>query len=227
MITAELIVFLKDADLVATTAFLTLTGKMGYAETLLGLKRFDYFKLTLGRRPDEDPEAVIGGLRRVLSSQTTFYNRNKHHYLLSCSWNGGSASHGTDLELARRKLATDVSKAFEYEKDRNLRVQRAADRIILRDKPVFLASLLVQEIEPAGRRALSGKLSEDLSGRSIDFIDKGVMWWMAIRTPERSQAKQVLEEMTVTVKRDKGLLVNPNYQSYRVISVAELDLNDV
>lgn len=224
---SELTVFLKDADLVATTAFLTLTGKMGYGEALLGLKRFDFFRFTLGYEDGEDPERVIESLTRVLASQSTFFNRNKHYHNLFCSWSDTSVARGTDLETARRKLGIEVSKSIENKRDRKLRVQSGSEEIILKGDTVFLAKLLVQEREDGGKKSLSNKLRSELGGRSIDVTDRGVLWWLALRARDGSEAERLLEEISVTVKRDRGLLVNPHYQSYSVLAVSEMDLNNV
>jgi hypothetical protein len=226
-ITSELIVFLKDVDLVATTAFLTLTGKMGYAETLLGLKRFDYFRFLLGCSRDEDPESVVDRLTRILSSQSTFYNRNKHYYHLSSAWNDTCVTRGTDLEIAERRLGADISNSLKNNRDREMGVQSGSEMINLNGDTAFLAKLLVQERESAGKKTLSARLQSELAGRSAECTDRGVMWWLALRAGSRAQAEQIIEEISVTVKRDKGLLVNPNYQSFALLAVTELDLNHV
>lgn len=226
-ISAELTVFLKDADLVASTAFLTLTGKMGYGETLLGLKRFDYFAFRLDRAEEEDPQQVVDQFIRVLSSQSTFFNRNKHFYHLSCSWDGSGTTNGTGLELAERKLGAEVSNSLIKKQDRKLSVQSGSNGVTFRDDSVFLGKLLVQERDQGRKRMLSHKLRDELGGRAVECTDCGVQWWLALRSNERGGAQRLLEEIAVTVKRDRGLLVNPHYQEYSVLAVAKLDVNDV
>lgn len=223
--TCELTVFLKDADLVATTAFLTLTGKMGYGDILLGLKRFDYFRFTLGLETSEDPDRVIEQLTRVLSSQSTFYNRNKHYYHLTSSHS--RVARGTDLEIVQRRLGLEVSNYLKNKKDRKLSIQSGSKGITFNGDTVFLAKLLVQERENTGKKVLSNKLRGELSGRSTDFTDSGVLWWLALRSRDRMEAEQLLEEIAVTARRNRGLLVNPNYQSYSVAAVTELGLSNV
>jgi len=98
----RLLVYLKGADLTASTAFLTLRDKMGYADKLFGIKRFDEYAVSI---ESGEPAGTAEALKRLLATQSTYYNRNKHDFLLCCTWEGGELRDGVDeIEVERRLL---------------------------------------------------------------------------------------------------------------------------
>jgi hypothetical protein len=218
---SELVVFLKDADLIASTAFLTLTGKMGYSGKLLGLKRFDFFRFTLGCKDSDDPENALSRLISVLSAQSTFFNRNKHHFFLECRWAGKVKRFGTDLAVAQRGLRADIMKSLG-KGGANLDIQSGSKRVILEGDSVLVAEFLVQERESEERVALSNKLSAEMAGYPVEFKDKGVLWWLAVRGRDEAEISAFVDEIAVTVKRGRGLLLNPNYQDYRMLAIRKM-----
>lgn len=221
-VTAALTVYLKDVDLVAETAFLTLTGKMGYGRRLLGLRRFEAWRFLLGVRPEEDPDRVAMSLDDALGAQSTFYNRNKHNYFLECSWRGGARCLGLPLERVRVALKRDVEKAIKRLHYEDSGVQGDAGLLNLKGEKAFLTEVVVEEREDRLREPLSRKISLDMGGRRVVLGARGVLWWLALRASTPAVARSLAEEITVTVRRDQGLLMNPNYQAHAVGQIGEL-----
>jgi hypothetical protein len=210
-----LLVALKGADLAASTAALTLRDKMGYADSLIGLKRMDYFRLAL--ESAAAPERTVENLRRVLDRQSTFYNRNKHIYVLE--WEAGREASGgagearaTILERWRRELA----KHLQNKGSRESGGKDPADRFNL--KEAFLVQVLIEDDDTATRAAIAAKVENDLRSLegSGDVVvtcqHRGALWWLALSAPDSAGAEGMARQITVTERRDAGLLMNPNYQ---------------
>ena len=101
---------LKGADPVINTAYLTLVEKMGYHGRLLAMNRLESYAF---RITCEDPASTLVSLRRLLSTQSTFYNRNKHNYFLECRWGGGEHTEGFPAEGVYRRLAAEAGSSLK------------------------------------------------------------------------------------------------------------------
>lgn len=210
-----LLVALKGADLAASTASLTLRDKMGYAGSLIGLKRMDYFRLSLASAAA--PERIVENLRRVLDRQSTFYNRNKHLYVLE--WEAGTGSGGGSGETRaalRERWHRELAKHLQDKGGRESGGKDPADRFIF--KGAFLVQVLIEDDDTSTRDAIAAKVGNDL--RSLDGSGdvvatcqhRGAVWWLALSAPDAAGAEDMARQMTVTERRDAGLLMNPNYQ---------------
>jgi hypothetical protein len=219
---ATLIVFHKDIDLVARTAFLALTGKMGYQRTLMGLRRFDYFRFLLDLIPPGDREAAFDELEHALSLQSTFYNQNKHNYFLECSAGEWHRTGGFDLADIERRLAREAVSAVGTGKGKKLSGQTPSQEVMFNKDHIFLAEVLVEEIDPRALGVLGQKLDGSGGWRGVRFLNRGVLWWLVLRESSIARAERVVGEITVSEKRDRGLLLNPNYQRYDLLSLRHL-----
>lgn len=210
-----LLVALKGADLAASTAALTLRDKMGYGDSLIGLKRMDHFRLSLDS--GTDPERTVANLRRVLDRQSTFYNRNKHIYILE--WEAGSGGAGGAgesrvglLEQWRRDLAEHLQSRGSTESGG----KDPADRFIFRG--AFLVQVLIEDDDTTTRDTIAVKVQNDIrslegSGDVVVACQHlGALWWLALAAPDATGAQDLARQITVTERRDAGLLMNPNYQ---------------
>ncbi len=74
----ELWVRLKVVDLVAQTAWLTLTEKLDFAGRIHGLLRFSYWGFTA----EGSAESIMEEIDRAVRMDSTFTNQNKHRYRL-------------------------------------------------------------------------------------------------------------------------------------------------
>lgn len=223
IIEAALDVMLKGADLVADTAFLTLRGKMGYEDRLLGIVRWNRTELGI---ESGDPAATTAALRRFLNTQSLFYNRNKHHFSLRCRWDGGRFDDGVPADRAERSLAAVVRKMIEGGAARDFRGRPGAGSVILTDAPVFRTEVLVEDLDATTKLSVARKLEAELSTRPVEVSTLGVCWHLALRARGPEEAQTIAEEIVVARGRDRGLLSNPNYQSYRILGVDRMEPRD-
>ena len=68
----ELWVRLKVVDLVAQTAWMTLTEKMDFEEQLCGMTRYSYWSM------DADGGDALGAIEKAVKLDSAFTNQNKH-----------------------------------------------------------------------------------------------------------------------------------------------------
>lgn len=219
-IDAGLIVFSKGADLIAETAFLTLTGKMNFEGRLLAMKRFDNFRFDI---ESGDPEGAVSQLRDILARQSTFYNRNKHGHVLHCSWPGGQFHEGPDRPALQQLLAGEAMKPVVKKAVEKNHGGQAGERVILKQNRIFLIDSLVEEQDPSVRSSLAQKLQTDLGGIPVSVLSNGTLWWLVLSAPDEPAARALAEEMAVSERRDRGLLLNPNYQRFEVISATAME----
>jgi hypothetical protein len=202
-------VVLKGVDLVASTAYLTLVDKMGYADKLLSLIRLNSYAFAVDC---EDAEKTLATLRRTLSVRTIFYNRNKHNYFLRCSWDGGEHSEGFPPEGVYRRLGAEAAGRVNERRGKELDSQAGGGRVILTHAPVFRSEVLVEDTDSSARFALARRLESELATAPVVVSEMGTRWYMALQISSEAQAEAVTREIVVTKKRDRGLLLNPNYQ---------------
>jgi hypothetical protein len=217
-------VFLKGVDLIANTAFLTLRNKMGYNRILLGLKRLECYAFSI---ESDDPAGTVDTLKRVLSTQSTFYNRNKHNHILRCHWDGGESNGGLELVENRRRIETHAKEtvaAVARSASEDFDSQQGTDRVILDGVPVYRTEVLVEGLDPTARIAMARKLEEELSTAPVVVTTLGTCWHLALCAKTDAEARTVTEEIAVTRKRDRGLLLNPNYEGHRFLAIEKIDL---
>ena len=214
-------VFLKGVDLVASTAFLTLRDKMGYKNILLGLRRLESYAFSID---SPDPAETVATLKRVLSTQSTFYNRNKHNHILRCQWDGGGLVDGVDPAESRVRLETQaratIKEALVAE---DFDSQRGTNRFILETVPVYRTEVLVEGLDPTTKKAMAKRLENELSVVPVVVTTLGTCWQLALRADSDAKARAVTEEIAVTEKRDRGLLLNPNYEGYQFLAIERIE----
>jgi hypothetical protein len=216
-IDTRLFVSLRGPDLAASTARLTLIQKMGFGNRLVGLKRFDFFHLAI--EADAPAGTVITALTGTLARQSTFYNRNKHMYSLECRWDGSEKVEGpTHREMIDRfgqTLGSPPRRPAGIDFD-GKGVGKADN---LYTSPVFLVEVFVQDDDSAGRDAIASKLSRELTAAvgqgSVKVLcpRRATVWWLAVLASSEADAMETARKITVTRRRDEGLLMNPNYQT--------------
>jgi hypothetical protein len=217
-------VFLKGVDLIANTAFLTLRDKMGYDRNLMGLKRLESYAFIV---ESPVPADTVTTLKRVLSTQSTFYNRNKHNHILRCRWNGGEAADGLGPEESRLRIeaqARETVVAAGRSSSEDFDSQRGTDRVTLNGVPVYRTEVLVEGLDPAAKTKMARKLEDELSTAPVEVTSLGTCWHLALCARTDAEAREVTEEIAVTKKRDRGLLLNPNYEGYRILAIEKIDL---
>ncbi len=229
---ARLLVGLRGPDLVATTARLALVDKMGFADRLAGLRRYDFFHLTLeGGVP---PEVLVDALQKTLARQSTFYNRNKHMYSLECVWDGGTRTDGPSRSDLVHQFGENMGSVpgtggnpgpgsgIDFDGKRGSKAD------IVNMSPVFLVEASVQDDDSAGRDGIAAKLTRELSGTvgmavEVTCPSRATVWWLGIAARDETTAMDTARQMVVTTRRDEGLLSNPNYQRAEFVSSGRIE----
>ncbi len=219
---ATLLVYNKHIDLVAETAGITLRDKMGYAGRLLALRRFDFFRFMVDTTSDEEYSASVDGIRKALASTSTFYNRNKHNYFLEFRNGGETIAEGVGLERLERDLADRAVKSLEKNQIKDLDIHDGRKKVIFSGEPVFLGSILVEEMDHTRKEGLGARLGDALGTKRVEFLDAGVLWWLLVSAHDADAAGRLVDEIAVSRRRDRGLLLNPNYQEYKLLGIKEL-----
>ena len=225
-IDAQLLVWLKGTDLFASTAYLTLVDKMGFADRLAGIKRFDFFRLLMEpagsqAADSDDPEAVVASLKGVLDRQSTFYNRNKHAYSLECDWGNARHLDGLAPQDLQARWRGEISKTLQNQQVADFDGKNSPGRFIFNEFKGFLAEVMVEDEDPSARESIAVRLESGLGGIDVTCANRATLWWLALRAHSRDEAVALARDITVTTRRDSGLLMNPNYQSADIVSVKE------
>jgi hypothetical protein len=226
-IDARLFVGLRGADLAASTAYLALVHKMGFGDRLRGLRRYEFFHLTIGAQAPA--ETTIEALKATLARQSTFYNRNKHMYSLECRWPGGERVEGP----AHEEMAAGFAKILGIRAARQAGIdfdgKADAKADIVKESPAFLIEVFVQDDDRAGRDAIAAKLTRELTASvghgsvKVQCPGRATVWWLAVAASGEEEAVATARQITVTRRRDEGLLMNPNYQSAEFVSAGRVD----
>jgi hypothetical protein len=195
---------------------------MGYSDNVLALKRLESYAFTVGCA---DAASTLQRLREFVSTRTIFYNRNKHNYFLDCRWDGGQHAEGTSIDRLE-SLAAQAARWSKVDESQDLDGQVTPARVILRDNPIYRAEVLVEDIDPAAKRSLAAKLEAELATTPVSVSELGIRWCLALRVESEEEAKRVTREVAVTEGRNHGLLLNPNYQRYRLLSLSQIELNE-
>lgn len=191
---ANLWVRLKTIDLVAQTARMTLTDKMGFADDLCGMLRYSYWAM---EAEGESASAVCEAIDREIRMDSAFTNQNKHLYSLVVS--GGDGAAAGDLSI-----------------DRDFPRVKCGGRI-------FACDLFVSEQGGGKDEGYSSRLNARLDGAKVTGMKSGEVWRILVRAEDAEEAARKVEEMAVTRTRKHGLLLNPHYQAFEFIGTAEID----
>jgi hypothetical protein len=216
-----LLVFLKGVDLVAGTATLTLVDKMDFGGILLGLKRLESYRFTMD---SDEPDTVVAALRRVLATQSRFYNRNKHNYLFECSWNSRREAQGITREEMDRRLVAEMTRQMDLRSSEDFDRKKAGKKVILYDVPIYKADVLIEEKGTSAKAKLARYLEAETGSERVTVSELGTRWWLALRVDTEEEARSITERIVISDRRDRGLLMNPNYQHQRIISLEEMTL---
>ena len=192
---AKLWVRLKVIDLVAQTAWMTLTEKMGFAGDLCGILRYSYWAM---EAEGESVGAVCEEIDREIRMDSAFTNQNKHFYSLAVSGGGDEAASG------------------------DLRIDRDFPRVEYGGR-LFACDLFVSDQGGGKYDGYAARLNTRLAGAKVTGMKSGEVWRILVRAEDAEEAARKVEEMAVTRSRQHGLLLNPHYQAFEFIGTAEID----
>jgi hypothetical protein len=150
---------LKITDLVAETAWVTLTEKLEFDNLLYGLAKYSCWFMTCD---GENTEAIINDLDRVVSLDSTFTNQNKHKYSLI-------VEEGEGLPGERGERAVLKRGDFQPEKDFPLRVEVGSEEL-------YVCDCLVSELESDKDKSYADRLNDKLDGVAVSDMKAGLVW---------------------------------------------------
>ncbi|MDZ7860856.1 MAG: hypothetical protein U5O15_09395 [Candidatus Krumholzibacteriota bacterium] len=201
---AELWVKLKVTDLVVETAWLTLTEKLDF-DYLRGLTKYSYWFM---RCEGKSLEETADQLDRVITLDSTFTNQNKHKYSLMIEEEKNQTGKGESSFVAKRG-------DLKTEEDFTLRSKAPSDKL-------YACDCLVSELESDKNKNYTDRISGRLDDISISEMRAGLVWRLIIEADSSSEAEKKAREISVTRSRREGLLLNPHYQDFEIISTVSL-----
>ncbi|MBN2183889.1 MAG: hypothetical protein JW746_01025 [Candidatus Krumholzibacteriota bacterium] len=198
---AELWVRLKVADLVAQTAWMTLTEKLDFSSDLHGIVRYSYWGFDA---EGESAEKVIEDLDRVVRLDSSFTNQNKHLYLLRVTGDtpGADSITAGDLPLDRDYPVHDTVENVEAGNKR------------------FACDLLVREHRNDRAEGFVSRLESRLKGTKVSGMKVGEVWRLIVNASGDEDAVRKAENMAVTRSRREGVLLNPHYQTSELVGIS-------
>jgi hypothetical protein len=191
----KLWVRLKVIDLVAQTAWMTLTEKMGFSDDLCSVLRYSYWSM---EAEGSSVEQVCREIDREIRMDSAFTNQNKHLYSLIVSGSGEEVSAG------------------------DLRMERDFPRRECGGK-VFACDLFVSEQGGRKDSGYASRLNSRLENVTVTGMRSGEVWRIMLRAEDREEAARKVEEMAVTRSRRHGLLLNPHYQAFEFVGTVGID----
>ncbi|MBD3180550.1 MAG: hypothetical protein GF417_13785 [Candidatus Latescibacteria bacterium] len=202
----DLWVKLKVADLVVETAWFTLTEKLDFTGSLFGLSRYSCWFI---RASGPDMEIILDELDGTVTLDSAFFNQNKHRYSLVAA-----GPEGTKIPGRRGD--------FEHENDFVLR-DSTPDGNRLSQRPDFSLYACDCLITTGGAGAdYAGRLRSRVERISISQVESGEVWRVILKADSREEALELVECIAVTRSRREGLLLNPHYQSHRILGIEEI-----
>jgi len=200
----ELWVRLKVADLVAQTAWMTLTEKLDFSSDLHGMVRYLYWGF---EAEGESAEKVIEELDRVVRIDSSFTNQNKHLYL---------------LRVIEDKPGAEFIAAGDLSLDRDYPVHDA-DAIVGTGNKRYACDLLVRELRSDRAEGFVSRLVSRLKGTKVSGMKAGEVWRLIINASGDEDAVKKVDNMAVTRSRREGVLFNPHYQTSELIGISVPD----
>lgn len=194
----ELWVRLKVVDLVSQTAWMTLVEKLELGDDLRGLVHYSYWGMDA---EGSDGMTILNEIDRVVRMDSAFTNQNKHLYRLIVE-GGGSTG---DLVLEKD---FPMNVAAKHQSERG---------------GIFSFDCLVRELHSNREEGFKKRLNARLKAVSVSDLKAGEVWRVIIRGRNEDEAAKRIKEMIITRSRREGLLLNPHYQGFEIISSTRLE----
>ena len=190
----DLWVRLKVVDLVAQTAWMTMTEKLGLEGELIGLAHYSFWRMEIDA---EDRKSALDEIDRAIRLDSAFTNQNKHLYMLR-----------TDDEPARGDLRLD--------KDFPVLAENGVAR------RGFAVDCLVRELGSGREDGYRDRLNARLDNARITGLVAGEVWRILLVASDEKEAVDKVERIAITTSRREGLLLNPHYQRLEILSAVPI-----
>ncbi len=215
----ELWVRLKVVDLVAQTAWLTLTEKLDFAGRIHGLLHYSYWGFTA---EGGDVDTILEGIDRVVRFDSAFTNQNKHRYRLVIMEDakGRGIPLGSGGAAARSSLPHEPSSWSASRGD--LPLERD---FILHHEPavgaqgdLYVLDCLIRERRGSREAAYEDRMNGPLRDVHVSNTKAGELWRIVVSATCGDEALRTAERIAITRSRREGLLLNPHYQRLEIVS---------
>ncbi|HUV35940.1 MAG TPA: hypothetical protein VMX58_03265 [Patescibacteria group bacterium] len=218
----ELWVRLKVVDLVAQTAWLTLTEKLDFSGRVHGLLRYSYWGFTA----EGNGGSIMDEIDRAVRMDSAFTNQNKHRYRLMILENtagrgvplGDGDAASTAVEMPGQPSPAACRGDLELEHDYALRTDTAGVRL----DDLYALDCLVRERNGEREAGFADRLNGRAAGVGVSGMKAGEMWRIIVSAGSRGEALKTAGRIAVTRSRREGLLLNPHYQRLELVSVVPL-----
>lgn len=218
----ELWVRLKVVDLVAQTAWLTLTEKLDFSGRIHGLLRYSYWGFTA----EGDGASIMDEIDRAVRVDSAFTNQNKHRYRLMIVENTA----GRGVPLSDGEMAFTAPGMLEQPPPAscrgNLRLEHDyalhAETAVTEPDDLYALDCLVRERNGERETGFTDRLNGRVGGVGVSGMKAGEMWRIIVSAVSDAEALQTVERIAVTRSRREGLLLNPHYQKLELVSAAPL-----
>lgn len=221
----ELWVRLKVVDLVAQTALITFTEKLDFEDDLLGLVRYSYWGMNADGAGSED---LIEEVDRVIRMDSAFTNQNKHLYRLVLAEaapgdDGRAVSSGADGDSTSEDgELTILQSRGDLALGRDYPILESGSGTTASARDIFAFDCLVRERTNDREAGYCSRLNARLNGVAVSDMKAGEVWRLIVGATSPEEAAENIKSMLVTRTRREGLILNPHYQKYEIISSRRL-----
>ncbi len=191
----DLLVSLKTADLVRETAWLALTGQLGWEGRLLDLRRHRLWRFSLsgaGLAARTDAQRLLAA---EVERSADFYNPNKERL----AWlDADRLGEGEPLVAARS----------------------TPQELAAPGGPIWLLGLWVTD-EGGEARIQAGRMAAGLAAAGLELtgLRTGSYWELSLAAAGADAARALAADLAVSRGRHEGLLLNPHYQEGHLLGV--------
>ncbi len=215
----ELWVRLKVVDLVAQTAWLTLTEKLDFTGRIHGLLHYSYWGFTA---VGGDVDAILEGIDRAVRFDSAFTNQNKHRYRLVIL--EGKEGRGIPLGgdgAAARTIAPHEPSLWsggrgDLPLERDFTLHEAPARDSRGD--LYVLDCLIRERRGSREAGYEDRLNGRLRDVRVSNMKAGELWRIVVSAAGGDEALRTAERIAITRSRREGLLLNPHYQRLEIVS---------
>jgi len=196
----DLLVSLKTVDLVRETAWLALTGQLGWGERLLDLKRYRLWRFAAPGAALE-AEVLRAALAAAIERSPDFYNPNKERLRWAAP---GELVEGEALAAPAGSPPPALPPAGA--------------------QPWRLGLWVTDEGGAASGLARRTAAQLAAAGLVLPALElaTGSYWELTLAAADRAEALALAGELAVSRGRHAGLLLNPHYQEGRLLAESAL-----
>ena len=89
-------------------------------------------------------------------------------------------------------------------------------RVTIAGPGLYSVEVLVTELNGGGAALREALQAQWPGAQAIQELSAGILWTLILKAESAAQARQIAEEIAVTRRVNKGLLINPHYQECQI-----------